>query len=203
MTRETDFYQLLKLRLVTALIDELPPRFSVIGVSNQEGASSLPRMIDALTREDPRVRAPHGIAVPEVLPDIVLAVQPPSGRTLFVMVEVKYAEQLRLIDYSQLAGYLLTAPFITIGILLLVSKPGSSSLLSSEFNQAVVAGHLPSSWTASLPSGADIGRFRHGIVGFRPGGDLTWFRGWPGAISSAENFAEALMELSRGSSSRG
>lgn len=201
MSRETDYYHLLVGRLVTALRAELPSGFSVTGVSNQDGASSLPRMLDALAREDSGFSIPDGLAVPAILPDIVIAVRSTSGSPLFVLVEVKYSNQLRLMDYSQLAGYLLTAPFIPIGLLLLVSKPGSLALLSPELNQAVVSGHLPSSWAATQPSGEDIGCFRHGIIGFRPGGDLTWFRGWSGAISSTAEFAEALQGQSHRSRS--
>ncbi len=190
--REIDFYPRLKDLLTEELRPELAVGWTVAAVSNQDNAATLPRMIEALHRDLPAGALFPSHDLPDIRPDIVVAVCSPEGRVRLAMVEVKYADQLRLLDFSQLAGYLLASGVCSVGLLALVAKPGSRDVISADFRTPLMLGRIPSKWSASLPSGHQVGSFTHGVLAYREGGRLEWLRDWPGAISNAKDFAQVL-----------
>lgn len=85
--------------------------------------------------------------IPKLKLDILIGIKH-SGcdSTHLCLVEVKRSKSLKLMDFSQLAGYLQVARQIKTGILLLVSQSPSQNSLSNDFNEILVMRQLPADW---------------------------------------------------------
>ena len=118
-----------------------------------------------------------------------------DGEETLLLFEVKYSESLKLMNYSQLLGYLHVAKIIETGILLLVPKPDTRSILSNDFDEILQMNSLPLKvkLTDDRVGGVDMSRISTGITEFSVGGTPAWYgSGAPEGIGSMEALADQV-----------
>lgn len=113
--------------------------------------------------------------VPKLKVDILFFVYLENEkRGRLILIEAKYLEQLSLINYSQLSGYLQVGKKIEIGLLLLIQKPTSKRGLSNEFNEILRLKKLPMNWTMKINPSNESYSLRTGIIIYDPNWGIDW-----------------------------
>ena len=110
--------------------------------------------------------------VPAFRPDIAGFVLGDDFRMRVVLIEVKLGKSLGLAEFSQLLGYMHLAQYVSLGILVLVSR-GMGDTMSPELSAVINTGQLPLTWSLLDDAGSRQGmRHQIGIGSFSPGGKI-------------------------------
>lgn len=191
--REIDFYQEIGERFREHIAEHFHESSSLHFVCND----SLDKMIFEMERALSGRTIFHGSYVPFLRLDILIGVRTQESDFIsLVLLEVKHADQLSLMDYSQLSGYLQVAQLIKHGVLLLVEKD-SRSTLSNDFREILRQSSLATEWDMVVRSvaGEPSFSFRTGICSYCPGNGLVWEQlNSPRGIGSYESLAESMKE---------
>jgi hypothetical protein len=115
--------------------------------------------------------------LPKLKLDILFGIQLPGNSKInYILFEIKYLKQLSIAEYSQLVGYLQVAQHINIGILLLVIKPETRSVLSNDFSEIINMKYLPMEWqmifNKNVKNTGCI--FNAGICYYTPNNGIEW-----------------------------
>lgn len=150
-SKEVDFYQQVVDRFVKHLSDGLPNGYRIFGLHNQmPNCSDLTGMIRTL--ENLIGCKPFERYFPRIKIDCLIAVADKSNRVRVMMLEVKYGNPLRLIDFSQLIGYLQISQFCALGSLVLVSDSNQETT-SADFQKLIDLSEMDLSWTVQGSGG--------------------------------------------------
>lgn len=160
--KETDFYEEVVERFIANIKEYLPSSHSVIGLHNQmTQCSDLNSMMKRLEimfsikleeRYFPRLKV-----------DALVATRDSQNQIRLLLIEVKYGNPLKLIDYSQLIGYLQISKFCLGGALVLVADEDIETI-SLDFLKVIELRQVSFSWNVTLPPGQHGFDFQTGIV---------------------------------------
>ncbi len=130
---------------------------------------------------------------PPLKTDIAFGIEFPGGVVSPLLFEVKRGNNLTLMDYSQLVGYLQVAKHIKVGILMLVNLGRDASQLSSDFKHLIDIQQLTFDWSVTSSTTGEMNNFRTGICVYTPGNGIDWIdSGHNNGISSWETLRECL-----------
>lgn len=187
---EPDFYKDIATTFESK-IKQINPDLRVYYSMNKE----LPEMIKEINKNLGDNGFFSGVYVPRLKLDILFAIHNPvNNRSELILFEVKYSDGLKLINYSQLLGYLLTAKRIKIGILFLVRKAGTPPTgLSSDFNELKNSNRLPMNWTIKEHQDSMAFGFRTAICDWEEGCHIKFTQcSNEGGISSLRELVDTL-----------
>ena len=168
--REVDFYHEIAEKCVKKLSAELDDEYQIGFVHNQmPGNSELRAMVRTLKdqfgiRED-------STYVPSLKVDILIGVWHPRQQLKLMLIEVKYANSLALVDYSQLIGYMQVAQVVPVGLLVIVPKRGRSEI-SADFRNYIDMGRLPMLWISPASPMDKLVHLKTGIATYVGGGEF-------------------------------
>lgn len=149
--KEVDFYQPVVNRFIKHISDELPSGFRIIGLHNQmANCSDLAGMMRTLA--DLLECKPFNRYFPRIRIDCLIAVVDNAKKVRLMMLEVKYGNPLRLIDFSQLIGYLQISQLCALGSLVLVSDDNLETT-SGDFQKLIDLSEMDLSWTVQGSGG--------------------------------------------------
>lgn len=190
--KEIDFYPEICEKFSNYLKAYLPEMSEIQCSYNQ----SLPQMIA-------EIKSKFGVTdneeieyVPKLKLDILFGVKAnKTDKITYLLLEVKYLNQLGLAEYSQLSGYLQVAQNIKIGILFLVMKPKSNYALSNDFNEILRTHNLPMQWKMLINKQAkqQENDFKTGISYYVPNNGIEWIN--TTEINGISSFEELANEI--------
>ncbi len=136
----------------------------------------LPQMIDEIESKAGIQSKSSSVYIPKLKLDILFGIKIPNKIELvYILLEVKYLNQLSLADYSQLIGYLQVAKNIIFGILFLVIKPNSINSLSNDLQEILRTQNLPMEWKMHINKNIrDEYHFKTGISYYVPLNGIDW-----------------------------
>lgn len=190
--KEIDFYPEICAKFSDYLISYLP-NGSKIHYSYDK---RLPQMIEEIEKKNEFKSTISETYIPKLKLDILFSIKLPSESDLkYILLEVKYLEQLTLAEYSQLIGYLQVAKKISIGIIFLVIKPDSSIPLSNDFQEILRTKNLPMEWMILLKNQVqEKFDFKTGISYYVPRNGVEWIDTHQvNGISSFEDLAKYII----------
>lgn len=171
--REEDFYE----EIANVVIRDLKkrnPEYEVVYSQNKH----LPDMIREIEEKSGSETAFHGKFIPSLKLDILFGFKKREEQkvSLFLF-EVKYANALQLMHYSQLVGYLDVAKKINVGVLFLVEKGyASPNMMTEDFSQVIQSGGLSMKNKVVQLYGEQSTFSRTiGICSWRQGARLSWY----------------------------
>lgn len=165
--KEIDFYPEICKKFRNYLIDYLPDNSEIKFSYNK----SLPQMISEIEKQFSLTESDNSDYIPKLKLDILFGIKTPEkGNITYLLLEVKYLNQLGLSEYSQLSGYLQVAQNIKLGVLFLVMRSKSSSALSNDFNEIINTHNLPMKWKMIINDNAEEKQisFKTGISFYIP-----------------------------------
>ena len=171
--KEIDFYPEICEKFSNYLLTYLP-EFSEIKYSYNK---SLPQMIFEIEEQFDVNNQEDANYIPKLKLDILFGIKSKeSEKITYILLEVKYLNQLGLSEYSQLSGYLQVAQNIKIGVLFLVMKPKSNSALSNDFNEIIKTHNLPMKWKMLIDNKLNKKQldFKTGISYYVPNNGIEW-----------------------------
>ena len=171
--KEIDFYPEICEKFSNYLFPYLP-EFSEIKYSYNK---SLPQMIEEIIEQFDIDTEQYPSYIPKLKLDILFGIKTKASKNItYILLEVKYLNQLGLSEYSQLSGYLQVAQNIKIGVLFLVMKPKSNSALSNDFNEIIKTHNLPMKWKMLIdnPLNKKQLNFKTGISYYVPNNGIEW-----------------------------
>lgn len=188
--KEIDFYPEICLKLEAYLEHYLPKDIEFAYVYNQ----TLPQLIKELEIKLKPTQSIQNQYIPSLKLDIVFGFKIPNQSQIkVVLLEVKYANQLTLANFSQLAGYLQVAKFIPIGILFLVDKHPKNASISNDFSEIINMNKLPMNWQMIIEN-SNLYQFKTGILVYLPTNGIDWIDTTIlDGISSFEEFVRELL----------
>lgn len=190
--KEIDFYPEICEKFSNYLITYLLESSEIQYSYNQ----SLPQMIAEIKHKFGITESEDTEYVPKLRLDILFGVKiKKSDKITYLLLEVKYLNQLGLSEYSQLAGYLQVAQNIKIGILFLVMKPKSNSALSNDFNEILKTHNLPMQWKMLIDKQTkqQENDFKTGISYYVPNNGVEWIN--TTEIKGISSFKELANEI--------
>lgn len=119
----------------------------------------------------------HNKFIPALDLDLVVGIKSPEHQNKIVLVlfEIKYQNSLKLINYSQMLGYMMTATQIRIGILLNVIKgTPPANPLSNDFSELFRMNSLSMSFSVHQKKIATNFDFKTGICYCNPHSLVRW-----------------------------
>ena len=156
---------------------------------------SLPQMIQEIENKF-SFKSKKQDYIPKLKLDILFGFKMPNkNEIVYLLLEVKYLNQLGLSEYSQLAGYLQVAQDIKTGILFLVTKPKTNNALSNDFNEIIRTHNLPMKWKMLIEkqSTEQEKSFKTGISYYVPNNGIEWIDTTDiNGISSFEELANEI-----------
>lgn len=167
--REIDYYGEICQKLTKHLSTYLGPEhffaFSMNG--------NLPNLVSQI-HEKLDVQ-PTRTYFPELKVDILLGIKLREAKISFCLIEVKKGNSLKLMDFSQLVGYMQVAKHIKVGLLLLVNDGSvGTSPLSSDFSTIIDTRNLPADWKTVLRHTGESFSFRVGICSYLVNNGIDW-----------------------------
>lgn len=165
--KEIDFYPEICKKFRNYLIDYLPDNSEIKFSYNK----SLPQMISEIEKQFSLTESDNSDYIPKLKLDILFGIKTPEKDNItYLLLEVKYLNQLGLSEYSQLSGYLQVAQNIKLGVLFLVMRSKSSSALSNDFNEIINTHNLPMKWKMIINDNAEEKQisFKTGISFYIP-----------------------------------
>ncbi|GHV16382.1 hypothetical protein AGMMS49938_16350 [Fibrobacterales bacterium] len=165
--KETDFYlevaEKLKREFTT---DDLDVAYAIGGEKNLDAVVK-----DIQSQKKHKIDFAKIAYVPKIRIDILFSIRNNKTKeTTPLLLEVKYAEQLKLMDYSQMVGYLHTSGFINNGILVLVPKPSKSNVLSNDLSELLALNAIHFHYQEQNADGSNLRNIRTGMMTYDPGG---------------------------------
>jgi hypothetical protein len=167
--KEIEYYpeicEKLEKYLSTCLGPGCPVAFSSNGL--------LPKLVSEIHEKlgVPRLRTYY----PDLKVDILCGVKIGNEKISLCLIEVKRGSSLRLLNFSQLVGYMQVAKHIKIGLLLLVNEGSvGTSPLSSDFSSIIDTGNLPADWETMLRNTRESFSFRVGICTYLVNNGIDW-----------------------------
>lgn len=192
--KEIDFYPEICNKFSAYLISYLPETSEIQYSYNK----SLPQMIAEIEQKFNISKIDNLSYIPKLKLDILFGIKTKKDDKIkFILLEVKYLNQLGLSEYSQLAGYLQVAQHIKIGVLFLVMKPKSNSSLSNDFNEIIKTHNLPMEWKMFIEDKArkQEYNFKTGISYYIPNNGIEWINTTDiHGISSFQNLANEIIK---------
>ncbi len=189
---EIDFYPEICRKYISYLQSYLPESFEIKCSHNK----LLPQMTSEIRQQFGVLKAVDADYIPKLKLDILFGIKTKENNKItYILLEVKYLEQLGLSEYSQIAGYLQVAQNIKLGILLLVMKPKNSSALSNDFSEIIRTNNLPMKWKMLLSNktGKKELEFKTGISYYVPNNGIEWINTSDiDGISSFEHLANEI-----------
>ncbi|OQX78928.1 MAG: hypothetical protein B6D64_05625 [Bacteroidetes bacterium 4484_276] len=190
--KEIDFYPEICEKFSNYLLTYLP-EYSVIKYSYNK---SLPQMISEIEEKFNITEQEKANYIPKLKLDILFGIKlKESKKITYILLEVKYLNQLGLSEYSQLSGYLQVAQKIKLGVLFLVMKPKSNSALSNDFNEIIKTHNLPMKWKMLIDNELNTRQldFKTGISYYVPNNGIEWINTVDiDGISSFEKLANEI-----------
>ena len=170
---EIDFYPELCEKFKKYISSYLPEGTKV----ESSYSKPLPEMVHEIEDKMGGISSVSKTYMPSLKLDILFGFKIRQSEIRYVLIEVKYSNNLSLVDFSQLLGYLQVAKNIKIGILLLVARKGGKNALSNDFAKIVDMKELPMEWALLLKEaeGEKKYDFRVGICYYVPSNGLDWF----------------------------
>jgi len=130
--------------------------------------------------------------IPSLKVDILISISL-SGNVKNLLVEVKKGSALKLMDFSQLTGYLQVAREIPTGLLLLVNDGAGADFVSRDFNELIASSQLGTFWRMDFVKNDEFFNFRVGICMYTPGNGVHWVNTKStNGISSWDDLFESL-----------
>lgn len=161
LNRETDYYEEVIKRFMANIREHLPSSWRVIGLHNQMAqCSDLNAMMKQL--EIAFSIKLEDTYFPRLKVDALIASCDPQSRIRLLLIEVKYGNPLKLIDYSQLIGYLQISKFCLGGALVLVADEDIETV-SLDFLKVIELRQVSFSWKLTLPPEQKGFEFQTGI----------------------------------------
>ena len=191
--KEIDFYPEICEKFSNYLTSYLTNDYSIQFAYNQ----SLPQLISEI--ED-KFEISNKVSrfAPKLKLDILFGIKSNKSNEInYLLLEIKYLNQLGLAEYSQLAGYLQVAQNIKFGVLFLVLKPNSNSSLSNDFSEIIRTHNLPMKWKMLVEKKHENKTFdfKTGISYYVPNNGIDWVNTQEiDGISSFEELAGELMK---------
>lgn len=174
--QESDFYQEIADKLMHEIGYALPMADEPLAcvVHNRQ----YPSLTEMVGQIESVLGAPSGFNkeyVPRLRVDLVAGFKK-QGRTSLCLFEVKYADSLNLMDFSQLIGYMNVAKHIKAGVLLLVQKSAGKAMLSNDFSSILDLGNAPLNVRSVIKSAAKTPEFSFniGILKLVPDNGFEW-----------------------------
>ena len=137
----------------------------------------------------------ENIYIPKLKVDIVFAIHTKNEPAKLILVEAKYLNQLSLIDYSQLVGYLQVGKIIDLGLLLLIQKEYSTNKLSNAFQEIIRLKKLPMEWAVQLKPTSEKHQFQAGILYYIPNNGIDWIN--TSELNGISSFEELIVALKK------
>lgn len=187
---EVGFYPFVGRKLIEGITDRCPRSDCRVVASSGPSLDAILRKIE---KEAGRPTPFTGNHVPTVHPDILLGALDPSGFAGFCLVEVKYKDQLTLISYSQLLGYLLTIRLVGVGLLVLVTDDFTPASMSPELTSLLSDGDLPMQAAIQAGNSGTSIPLRTGIATYTPGDGIDFIKS--PACGGLSNFGELASVL--------
>lgn len=167
---EIDFYPEISEKIKRELSYFLGDNYSLATSFNK----LLPLMVEEIEEELSVKSELSECYIPRLKLDILLGVKNETKKTIvLVLLEVKYKQNLSLIDFSQLTGYLNVAQSIPIGILLLVRKRNGMSPISDDLSEIIEMGLLPLDCRLCIEGKGEF-QLNYGFCFFVPSNGITW-----------------------------
>lgn len=189
--KEIDFYPEICEKFGSYLETYLNDSYEIQFAYNQ----SLPQMIKEIERKF-KVKETENKYIPKLRLDVLFGIKEKNKHHIhYLLLEVKYLNQLGLSEFSQLAGYLQVAQNIKLGILFLVLKPKSKSSLSNDFQEIIRTHNLPMKWKMLIEKKGKSKEydFKTGISYYVPNNGIEWID--TSDINGISNFEELANEL--------
>lgn len=159
--KETDHYEEVLKRFLTNIKEYLPPTFDILGLHNQmPQCSDLNSMMKQLEFQF-SIKLEEAY-FPRLKVDALVATLDSQKRVRLLLIEVKYGNPLKLIDYSQLIGYLQISKFCLGGALVLVADEDIETV-SLDFLKVIELRQVSFSWNVTLPPNQKGFDFQTGI----------------------------------------
>jgi hypothetical protein len=169
--KEIDFYPEICSKFKTYLEHYLPKNTQIAYAYNK----TLPQLITDLERQLLPPKSINNQYISDLKLDIAIGLKQFGKNEIDVLLlEVKFANQLTLANFSQLSGYLQVAKFISIGILLLVDKNPNTANLSNDFAEIVTMNELPMNWEMMVKNSNQSFEFKTGIAVYVPNNGIDW-----------------------------
>lgn len=169
--KEIDFYPELCTKFKAYLEYYLPENTEIAYTYNK----TLPQLITDLEKELKPLKSINNQYVPALKLDIAIGVKFfGKDEIVVLLLEVKFANQLTLANFSQLSRYLQVAKFIPVGILLLVDKNPNTANLSNDFSEIVAMNELPMDWKMIVTNANQSFQFKTGIAVYVPNNGIDW-----------------------------
>jgi|DEB19_MinimDraft_3_1074340.scaffolds.fasta_scaffold98430_1 hypothetical protein len=160
--REIDFYGEVIDRFTSHIEEFLPSNFELVGLHNQLPlCGDFGSMIKVLEKQFSIKIENHYF--PRLKIDALLASKDQENRIRMIMIEVKYGNPLRLIDYSQLIGYLQIAKVCIGGALVLVADKKMETI-STDFLKVIELRQVDLAWRVSHPHDDHGYKFKAGLA---------------------------------------
>lgn len=156
---------------------------------------TLDTIIDDLRELTGKQIISENIYIPKLKIDIVFAIHRKNEPVKLILVEAKYLNQLRLIDYSQLVGYLQVGKIIDLGLLLLIQKEYSTNKLSNAFQEIIRLKKLPMEWVVQLKPSSEKHQFQTGILYYVPNNGIDWIN--TSELNGISSFEELIVALKK------
>jgi hypothetical protein len=160
--REIDFYGEVIDRFKSHIEEFLPSNLELVGLHNQLPlCGDFGGMMRVLEKRFSVNLRNHYF--PRLKIDALLASKDQENRIRMIMIEVKYGNPLRLIDYSQLIGYLQIAKVCIGGALVLVADKKIETI-STDFLKVIELRQVDLAWRVSQPHDDHVYEFKAGLA---------------------------------------
>lgn len=169
---EIGFYDELGKKVI-AYLNDLHPKWELTYSQHKK----LPQMIGDIEGTLGGETIFHNKFIPELDLDIVVGIKSPEhqNRIVLVLFEIKNQNSLKLMNYSQMLGYMMTATQIRIGILLNVIKGTPPPCpLSNDFSALFRMNSLSMSFSVLQKKTATNYDFKTGICYCNPHSLIKW-----------------------------
>ncbi len=191
--KEIDFYPEICKKFSAYLLGYLSNDYEIHFAYNQ----SLPSMIKEIEGKF-NVAENDADYMPKLKLDILFGIKRNGSSNIkYLLLEVKYLNQLGLSEFSQLSGYLQVAQKIQLGVLFLVLKPQSNTSLSNDFHEIIRTQNLPMKWKMLIEKQGKSSefKFKTGISYYVPNNGIEWIDTTD--IDGISNFEDLANELKK------
>ena len=110
---------------------------------------------------------------PEIKPDLLVGVNK-GGKLELCLLEVKESNNIGLMDYSQLIGYLSVCRSVKAGLLILVPKKPSNPMFSSDFSKLMETGQVSMCWRENSCGSVENNFHKVGLLKYIPSNGFIW-----------------------------
>ena len=174
---ETDFYPEISRKLEREIESCFSDGADAVVCTHNKECASLSEMVADIENKLGGVTDFNKDYVPRLCIGLLVGLKLDKKRIGLCLVEVKYGDNLSLIDYSQLVGYLSVAKHIKAGLLLLVQKRPDNDMLSNDFSTILDLGKLPIKFGLDVFKGDSSSRFNFhsGIIKYVPNNGFEWY----------------------------